>query len=112
MVKEKSKLSAWAGVDASASTNAHANAPKVIFFMTRSQVVTPRKKTSRLRDAIWIVSLVAYQVCTSKTDAACARCAERSGDLLPPSPPGKKATASGHEARQTSAHQGTRNLAV
>src|SRR5258708_40293679 len=37
-----------APVDASANAHANANAPIVIFFMTRSQVVTPRKKASRL----------------------------------------------------------------
>jgi hypothetical protein len=33
-MKEKSKLSAWPGVDASANAHANANAPKVILFMT------------------------------------------------------------------------------
>ena len=45
LVKEKSKLSAWPGVDASANAHANANTPKVIFFMTRSLVVTPRAET-------------------------------------------------------------------
>ena len=40
-------VSAFAGLAApvDASANAHANAPKVIFFMTRSLVVTPRAET-------------------------------------------------------------------
>jgi hypothetical protein len=38
-VKEKSKVSARPGVDASANADANANAPKVIFFMTPSQAV-------------------------------------------------------------------------
>jgi hypothetical protein len=50
------------------ATNAHANAPKVILFMTRSHVVTPRKKASRLRDADLDRLLGADQVFTSKTD--------------------------------------------
>src|SRR5215469_1786967 len=37
--KEKSKFSAWHGVDASANADTNANAPKVILFMTRSQVL-------------------------------------------------------------------------
>ena len=46
LVKEKSKLSAWPGVDANANAHANANAPKVTFFMTRSLVVTPRAETN------------------------------------------------------------------
>jgi hypothetical protein len=62
-VTGKSKLSAWLGVDANANT--HANPPKVILFMTRYSVVTPRKKV--------------YQVCISETDTARARWPEPSG---------------------------------
>jgi hypothetical protein len=40
------KLSAWPGVDASANAQANANAPKVILFMTRSLVVTPRAEAN------------------------------------------------------------------
>ena len=34
----------------------------------------------------------------------CADCAGSSGDLLPPSPPGEKSTASGNQPRQPRAH--------
>ena len=43
LLKEKSKLSAWPGVDANANAHANANAPKVIFFMTGSQVLRHSK---------------------------------------------------------------------
>jgi hypothetical protein len=45
VVTEKSKLSASPGVDANANT--YANTPKVILFMTRYSMVTPRKKVYR-----------------------------------------------------------------
>jgi hypothetical protein len=96
LVMEKSKLSAWPDVGASA--NAHANTPKVILFMIRYSVVTLRKKV--------------YQVCISEIDTARARCPEPSGDFLTPSPPGeKKTTARQDQAGQTCACDGTGNLA-
>jgi hypothetical protein len=46
-------VAAFAGLPApvDASANAHANAPKVIFFMTRSLVVTPLQAFRRFSDA-------------------------------------------------------------
>ena len=50
LVKKKSKVSAWPGVDASAIADASVAATKIILFMPRSQVARPPKKASRLRD--------------------------------------------------------------
>src|ERR1700730_14259779 len=51
LVKEKSKVSAWPGVEASANADTNASPPRVILFMIGSHAVAPCKKASRWRDA-------------------------------------------------------------